>query len=98
MNFNPGTAKAPVCGYIRNVDVETVLRNQTFALQRADQNVYVPTKDSELYNVRIISKPSEQPHPLLFTKNEFNNNIHNENDKIGKDYFYNHTRTQLRNL
>ena len=100
VNFNPGNSRAPISGYVQNVDVETVLRNQTFALQsRADQNVFVPASNSELYNVKVISRPSEQTHPLLFDKQSFNSAIHpnNANANIGKDQFFNHTRNQLRN-
>ena len=32
-NFNPGSATAPINGFLKNVDTETILRNQTFSLQ-----------------------------------------------------------------
>jgi hypothetical protein len=97
-NFNPGTAKAPPSGFINNVDTETILRNQAFALQKADQNVYVPSSHSDLYKVEVVSRPSEQPYPLLFNRFQFDDFQHpnNVNKNIGKDVFSNHTRTQLR--
>ena len=98
--FNPGSAKAPVNGFINNVDIETNLRNQTMALQHgAEQNVYVPSSNSDLYNVTVISKPSEQPYPLLFSQPYLNQSIHPniESSKIGREMFFNHTRTQMRN-
>ena len=97
-NFNPGTAKAPPCGFINNVDTETILRNQAFALQHADQNVYIPSSQSDLYKVEVVSRPSEQPHPLLFNRFTFDGRQHQNMEKsnIGKDIFSNHTRTQLR--
>ena len=98
INFNPGNSRAPTSGH--SIDVETVLRNQTFGLQRrADQHVYIPSSTSELYNVQVVSRPGEQTHPLLFDRQIFSPTIHpnNMNVDIGKDRFFNHTRTQLRN-
>ena len=99
-NFNPSGSRSNVKGFQQNVDVETILRNQTFALQHgADQGVYVPTSKSDLYNVSVVSRPSEQPYPLLFERPQFANRTHPNvmANNIGKDNFFNHTRTQLRN-
>jgi len=99
VNFNPGTRSAPSSGFFSNVDVETILRNQTVALQRgADQGVYVPSSNSDLYHVSIISRPSEQPNPLLFRNFQFNQTAHpnNSHSNIGQNAMFNHTRTQLR--
>ena len=100
INFNPGTQNGPISGYINNIDTETVLRNQTIALQRSDQAVYIPSSTSDLYNVTVISKPTEQTHPLLFEKPAFDNTLHPNvaNSNIGRDKLFNHTRTQLRNM
>ena len=101
-NFNPGSDKAPVSGYFSNVDLETNMRNQHFALQHgASQGTYVPTSASELYNVRVpFSVGEPQPHPDLFQKQQFANEIHPNlmHTNIGNDRFFNHTRTQLRNM
>lgn len=100
LNFNPGNDTAPTSGFNRNVDVETVLRNQTFALQHgANQSVYVPSSASDLYNVSVVAKPSVQPHPDLFSMPQFNTAPHPNlvDTAIGIDRFFNHTRTQLRN-
>jgi hypothetical protein len=98
--FNPGTAKGPTSGFFSNVDTETILRNQTFALQHTDQSVYVPSSSSDLYKVDIVSKPVEQPYPLLFSRFAFDHKVHpnNESGNIGNETFFNHTRTQLRNM
>lgn len=97
-NFNPGSAKAPISGIVNNIDTETILRNQAFALQKADQHIYVPSSQSDLYKVEVISRPSEQPYPLLFNRFTFDGRQHPNMEKgnIGKDIFSNHTRTQLR--
>ena len=99
LNFNPGTSRAPPQGFLNNIDKETILRNQAFALQHgADQGVYVPSSNSDLYKTTIVSTPGEhQPFPNLFSKSQFaitNNPV--EGTKIGKNMFFNHTRTQLR--
>ena len=100
-NFNPGTSRAHSSGYFANVDTETKLRNQTAVLQHgAYQNVYVPSSQSDLYNVHVVSSPSVQPFPGLFVKHSHNTNIPMslQNGDIGKNRFSNHTRTQLRNM
>jgi hypothetical protein len=98
-NFNPGSDRAPPSGYSTTVDLESVLRNQTIAIQRgADQGVYVPTTNSDLYNVSITSRPSNQPFPSMFVPPQFSQSPHpNLSPAIGQDRFFNHTRTQLRN-
>jgi hypothetical protein len=98
-NFYPGTQNAPPVGYAANVETENRLRNQYFALQHSDQNVYVPSADSDLYKVTVVSRPSEQPHPDLFAKQSFSNPSAHDylSPHIGQDIFFNNTRTQLRN-
>ena len=100
INFTPMTSRGPSSGYRKNVDVENGLRNQEYALQHgADQNVYVPASNSDLYRISIVSKPTEQPHPNLFVQPQFSSMPHPnvENSVIGREQFFNHTRTQLRN-
>jgi len=100
VNFNPGNTSGPVTGYTSNIGVETMLRNQHFALQHgADQGLYVPSTNSTLYNTMVISRPSNQPYPMLFKKEIFSQVPHPnvQNRTIGNDQFFNHTRTQLRN-
>jgi hypothetical protein len=101
-NFNPGTRNAPHLGYTNNINVETILRNQTRALQHgADQGVYVPSTNSDMYHVPIASSSTygEQIFPDLFTPKQYNTYIPQslEQSAIGKNKMFNHTRTQLRN-
>ena len=99
-NFNPGNASGPVSGYTSNVGVETMLRNQHFALQNGgDQGVYVPSTNSTLYKTTVVSRPSEQPYPMLFRQETFSQASHPnvQSNNIGNNQFFNHTRTQLRN-
>lgn len=95
--FNPGNSQAPWTGYTTNVDVETVLRNQTFALQKGDKAFYVPSTNSDLYKVEVYGKPEVQPFPGLFNEQRlesFNPNTYN----LGNDVFNNSTRQQLKNI
>jgi hypothetical protein len=99
-NFNPATRNGPVSTYLANVNTETILRNQTVALQHgADQGVYVPSSDSELYLVRAVGRREEQTHPILFERQQYQTTQSmTETWGIGRDQFNNHTRTQLRNI
>jgi hypothetical protein len=51
-----------------DVDVESSLKNITFALQRDSRAVYIPASSSDLYNRQPLksSNAGPQPHPLLF--------------------------------
>jgi hypothetical protein len=62
--FNPGS-RAPWSGY--QVNTESILRNQIYALQKGSQAVYVPSSTSDLY-AYSMPKPQQQqqqPHPFL---------------------------------
>jgi hypothetical protein len=102
-NFTPPVmASGPVNGFVNNINLESNLRNQFFALQKgADRSAYIPSKESDLYKVTVVSKYEEQPYPLLFKSGiimdrDVHSNIKN-NPHIGKETFHNYTRTQLRN-
>ena len=81
-----------------NVDLETVLHNRQFALQRSELNEYVPSSTSTLYNDYIPNGVAvNNPHNLLNTSNisrNFNPNKYN----LGKNTFHNYTRNQLLNV
>ena len=99
-NFNPGTNPGPWSGFATNINLESELRNQVYALQKCSQSVYVPNSNSDLYQI-----------PNSFNRNNDNNNnnnnyytfqphSHNPNpnpNKIGIQLFSNNTRVQLRN-
>lgn len=97
----PVSKKGPASGYFNNIDLENRLRNQFFALQKgADQSVYIPSKESDLYKVYVPSRPSEQPYPGLFQQYTLDQGV-NPNIQamphLGRDFFNNNTRVQLRN-
>ena len=97
--FAPMQSMGPLSGF--NVNDETRLRNQYFALQHgAEQSYYVPSGQSDLYRVQVASEsnPYTQPFPDLFAQPQFMTEPPPFSDKIGVDLFHNCTQTQLRNL
>lgn len=96
--FNPG-AKAPWSGFASNVNKESELRNQIYALQKCSQSVYVPNSSSDLYDYKFKTYAQPNPHELLFQTDgfaEFNPNPNKE--IVGSGMFYNNTRVQVRDL
>jgi len=55
--FNPGQ-RAPISYFLENVDKESTLRNQFFALQRSPQKDYVPELNSSLYENSMAYEPN----------------------------------------
>ena len=100
-NFTPTNTRGPVDGYFSNVNTESTLRNQYFALQRgAPQGEYIPSSQSDLYEIKMAtpSRIETQPYPGLFNRYQ-NDPFAKEriiNAKIGADRFFNNTRVQLR--
>jgi len=97
--FYPANKVAPWSGFASNVDVETEMRNQFYALQSCPQATYVPSSSSDLYTLRSFahdSSPNPQAHSLLFQDqnfDRFNPNITNTSNGI----FNNHTRQDIKN-
>ena len=100
--FNPGnvTASAPWSGFASNINNESELRGQIFALQECSQAKYIPSSKSTLYNVQWQnSQEISQPFPHLFKKETFAPTEPNPDaNKIGFALFNNATRQQLKNL
>ena len=94
--FNPGTDMGPWSGYSSNVNKESVLRNQIYALQSCSQATYVPATKSDLYQVHWKEqKQVQQPFPDLFRKETFATE-YNQNSNIGYALFNNATRQQIK--
>jgi flagellar basal body rod protein FlgC len=99
--FNPGNDSAPWSGYATNVNVESELRNQVYALQKCDQAIYVPNSKSNLYNVKWnnLDNSLNQPFPTLFKEERFSPfNPNPEPNKVGYSLFNNATRQQVKDL
>jgi hypothetical protein len=95
--FNPGNGGAPWYGFAANINNESTLRNQGVALQKACQAEWIPSTESELYNVNVASKPVENPHPHL-TKMEDFDPFQPNTCSIAKLLFHNHTHQQIKDL
>jgi hypothetical protein len=97
--FNPGNSQGPWSGFATNINDESRLRNQFFALQRgAAQSCYIPSKDSDMYETRVsANKQEKQPFPLLFEKSKFApfNPCPKDN---GINFFENCTRQQIKQI
>jgi hypothetical protein len=99
--FNPGNAQAaaPWSGFATNINDESRLRNQFFALQRgAGQSTYIPSRYSDMYEVNIQTNEQElQPFPSLFEKGQFDQFNPAPKDS-GINLFNNFTRYQIKEI
>lgn len=95
--FNPGLG--PWSGFASNVNHESDLRGQIFAIQECSQATYVPSSKSSLYNVQWKSRSVEQPFPGLFKKEDLGpTNLNADPGVMGVALFNNATRQQLKDL
>ena len=94
--FNPGNGQAPWSGFATNIDDDSRLRNQFFALQKCDQAVYIPPTNSDMYKVEVTGQAVQQPFPDLFTQPTFQ--PFNPNTcGVGGNFFDNCIRQQIKN-
>jgi hypothetical protein len=96
--FNPGNTQSPWSGFASNINKESMLRNQVFALQECSQSVYVPSSNSDLY--KFSFKPEKnvnQPFPNLFHNERFSEFDPNP-ENVAHGTFMNHTRQQLKDI
>lgn len=98
--YNPGNNSAPWSGYASNINHESELRNQIFALQSCAQAAYIPSSQSNLYEVKWQNTNNiQQPFPNLFQNEQFCPTNPNPNpEKIGFALFNNATRQQTKDL
>lgn len=97
--FYSGNKMAPGNGF--SVDTESELFNKFFALQRSGiQNEYIPSSQSDLYKRSgAVGRQEAQTHPTLFQKTPLMGTplpAILEEKKVGRSFFNNHTRFQLR--
>jgi hypothetical protein len=98
--FNPGNTQSPWSGFASNINLESDLRNQVYALQKCSQAVYVPSSSSDLYmNASFVKAGQQQPHSLLFHNERFCDfNPNPDSRVVGSGIFYNSTRTQVKEM
>ena len=96
--FNPGNRNAPWCGFATNVNAESELRNQIYAIQSCSQAVYVPSTESDMYKFSFkTNNAMQQPFPGLF-QNEHFNSFNPNPENVGQGLFQNCTRQEIRGL
>jgi hypothetical protein len=97
--FNPGNTRSPWSGLATNVNKESELRNQIYALQKCSQSVYVPSSNSDLYAYSFQTKMQPNPHELLFKTSVFESFNPNPSPGIcGSSIFNNNTRCQIKDM
>lgn len=97
--FNPGNTQSPWSGFASNINTESELRNQIYALQKCSQAVYVPSSQSDLYNYKFKTQSKPNPHELLFKNDNFETfNPNPAPNLCGNSLFYNSTRCQVRDM
>jgi hypothetical protein len=100
--FNPGNAVSPWSGYASNINIESELKNQIYALQSCSQSTYVPNSNSDLYQNIVNGNGNGQSigmHELLFkTENFCNFNPNPSSNIVGAGFFLNSTRSQIKEM
>lgn len=98
--FFPSNDKPHYSAFAGNIDSESVLRNQFFALQKGDQHLYVPTSNSDLYhhNPSYMTHNGNLNNLMVFNEEDFNDFNPNISNNIGRNIFHNNTRVQLKEL
>ena len=69
--FLPCTTNGAWSKYSNNINTESILRNQVYALQRAPQAQYVPSSKSDLYNSTMQMDNNNSPHAALDAVGQF---------------------------
>jgi hypothetical protein len=99
--FNPGNTQGPWSGFASEINKESELRNQIYALQKCSQAVYVPNSNSDLYQYSFqpTNNIKGNPHSLLFAQESFSQfNPNPAPNYIGSAMFHNATRAQVKDL
>jgi hypothetical protein len=98
--FNPGNTKSPWSGYASQVDTETELRNQTYALQRCNQSSYMSNVNSDLYKYEMNTQPTNPRNnefANLFKEEKFDS-FNPNTFNIANSLFNNSTRQQIKDF
>jgi hypothetical protein len=97
--FNPGNSMSPWSGFASNINKESELRNQIYAIQKCSQATYVPKSNSDLYTHQFKTRTQPNPHELLFKSETFDSFQPNPSPNIcGTSIFNNNTRCQIKDI
>lgn len=93
--FNPGTSQGPWRGFAENINIDSTLRNQFFALQKSAEAKFIPSSKSSLYDshLAISGFPKNE-----FVSSEFVNQHQSMVENLGGETFNNCTRCQRMNI
>jgi len=99
--FNPGTETGPWSGFADNINIESELRSQTYALQKGGtQSYYIPSSNSDLYVETIdqYKNPPPMEHPLLFLSEPLPAFNPTPLNYSSSQIFFTDTRNQIKNI
>ncbi len=97
--FNPGNTQSPWSGFATNINTESELRNQIYALQKCSQAEYVPNSNSDLYTYKFQTQKKPDPFQLLSQEQSFDDfNPNPAPGLCGTALFMNSTRCQVRDM
>ena len=96
-DFNPGMG-GPYHAYSDNVDKESALFNRFAPLQRCPQNSFIPSTDSDLYNLMGPSPNVANTQFSLLQHVDTHPPFNPDSCGTEKELFFNHTRQQLKNI
>lgn len=78
-NANTCNINGKWCRYVNNIDTESILKNQVYALQHAPHTKYVPDSCSDLYKSNTIKTYNQR------AKQSTHSNLSNQNNPINPD-------------
>jgi len=93
--FNPGTSQGPWRGFAENINIDSSLRNQFFALQKAGASKFIPSSEGSLYksHLAINGYPKNE-----YLSSEFINQHQSLVENLGNETFNNCTRCERINI
>ena len=92
------TREAPYSGYAKAIDIETILHNTIFPIQKASQSKFIPSSQSDLYQLYVKNgRPVRQTHPALFKEQRWNR-VNRDKCGLGHKFFDNHTKYQVKGM
>ena len=75
-NANTCNINGKWCRYVNNIDTESILKNQVYALQHAPHTKYVPDSCSDLYKSNTIKTYNQRAKQSTYS------NLSNQNNPI----------------
>ncbi len=94
-SFLPATTNGPWSRYSANINTESILKNQVYALQNHPQANYIPNSNSEMYN-NIMAKNYIDDINMNNLDNKNNSTSCSLPTNLGNKLFNNPTRQQIK--